>query len=95
MSERETRQPSQLPGAWTLLRDILSFLGGWALIFMEVQRTELRESVLILAAGIVGAPAGFVGLQSVADAIAARRGGTGGSSSSPPEVAPSPSAQQP
>jgi hypothetical protein len=72
---------------WTLTRDVLSFLGGWTLIFMEVQRPELRESVLVLAAGIVGVPAAAVGAQSIADAITARRTGTGGSSSSPPEPA--------
>lgn len=83
--ERGTRQRSQLPGAWTLTRDVLSFIGGWVLIFMEVQRPDLRESVLILASGIVGFPAAAVGAQTVVDALAARRTGTGGSSSSPPE----------
>jgi hypothetical protein len=75
-----------------LIRDVLSFLGGWALIFMEVQRTELRESVLILAAGIVGVPSAAVGAQALVDALAARRTGTGESSSSPQAGAASPSA---
>jgi hypothetical protein len=64
-----------------------TFLGGWALIFTEVQRLDLRESVLVLAAGIVGVPAAEVGRQTVADVLAARRSGTASSSSSPPEEA--------
>lgn len=87
MSERNPQH--RLPGWWTLARDIASFLGGWALIFQEVQRDTLRESVLVLAAGIVGVPTAAVGAQTVVDAIAARRNGTGSSSSSPPEAAPS------
>lgn len=91
MSERGQQQAYRLPGWWTLFRDVTSFLGGWALIFMEVQRPELRESVLILAAGIVGVPVAAVGAQTVAEALNTRRSGTGGSSSSPPEeVQPQP-----
>lgn len=89
MSRRDGTQAAvKLPGWWTLARDIGSFLGGWALIFTEVQRVELRESVLVLAAGIVGFPAGAVGVQAVKEAIAIRRDGTDDSSSSPPEVVP-------
>jgi hypothetical protein len=92
VSERGMEQPTpRLPGWWTLARDIGSFLGGWALIFSEVQRPDLRESVLVLAAGIVGVPAAAVGAQTVVEALATRRNGTGGSSSSPPEAQPEPS----
>lgn len=95
MSERGSdRQSPRLPGVWTLIRDVLSFLGGWTLIFMEVQRSDLRESVLVLAAGIVGVPAAAVGAQSIADAIT-RRNGTAESSSSPQVEAGSSSAGTP
>jgi hypothetical protein len=57
---------------------------------MEVQRADLRESVLVLAAGVVGVPAAAIGVQSVTEAIAARRTGTDGSSSQPQQEAPSP-----
>jgi hypothetical protein len=63
--------------------------------FYEVQRPEIRESVLVFAAGVVGVPAAFIGLQTVADVVAARRNGTGDSSSLPPEPAASPSGQSP
>lgn len=89
MSEQETSQRApRLPGLWTLLRDIGSFLGGWALIFMEVQRTEIRESVLIFAGGVIGIPGLVVGGTSIAEAIRGRRNGTGSPSS---ESQPDPS----
>lgn len=84
-----------LPTWWTLGRDVVSFLGGWTLTFLEVQRPEIRESVLVFAATVVGVPAGAVGVQAVTDALAARRSGTGGSSSQPPEPAASASQPQP
>lgn len=88
MSERSTT-PGRLPGLWVLIRDVLSFLGGWALIFMELQRAEARESVLLFLGGVVGLPVAAVGLSSVVEAISTRRGGTGTSSSPSPEEAPS------
>ena len=50
MSERATQTPSPplLPGWWTLTRDVLTFLGGWAMIFLEIRRPEIRDSVLVL-----------------------------------------------
>ena len=88
MSERATPPASsQLPGVWTLIRDILSFVGGWAVIFMEVSRPEIRESVLVLAGSIVGIPGLAVGGQAIAAAI--RRNGTGGSPQQPVEQASS------
>jgi hypothetical protein len=87
VSERAT--PTRTPGWWTLARDVGSFLGGWAVVFLELQRPEIRESVLVFAAGVVGLPTAFVGVQSVADAILGRRNGTEGPSSQSPEPAAS------
>jgi hypothetical protein len=72
-----------------LLRDILSFLGGWALIFMEVSRPEIRESVLVLAGSVIGVPGLAVGATSIAEAISRRRSGTDDSPSQPAEQASS------
>lgn len=73
---------------WTLVRDICTFLGGWAMIFMEISRPEVRESVLLLAGAFIGVPGGGVAVASIAEAV--RRGGTGGSQSQPVEPASSP-----
>lgn len=78
MSDRASDRQSRLPGRWTLVRDVLSFFGGWALIFMEVSRPEIRESVLVLGGSIISAP----GLGVAWEAIRARTG-TGGSQSQP------------
>ncbi len=93
MSERDTtqQQAPRLPSAWTLTRDILSFFGGWVLIFLEVTKPEVRESVLILAGTVIGVPGLAVGASTVAEAVTARRNGTGGSPSQPAEPASSPS----
>ena len=74
---------------WVLARDILTFFGGWTLIFMEVLRPEVRESVLLLGGTAIGVPGLAVGFSTVAEALAARRGGTGGSTSQPAAEAPS------
>ncbi len=77
MSKRGIPQQShRLPGAWTLIRDILSFLGGWVLIFLEVQRPEVRPLVLLLAGGTVGIPGLGVGVKSIAELISQRPAGT-------------------
>ncbi len=90
MSERETpTQGSGLPHWWVLTKDVASLVGGWVLIFTEVQRTELRESVLVLAAGIVGIPSAAIGARTVAEAWQGRQGGTDPPSSPQAEVAPS------
>lgn len=88
MSDRATNQ-SRLPGLWTLVRDILTFCGGWTIIFFEVQRPELRESVLVLGGAVIGVPGLAVGASSVAEAF--RRSGTGGSQSPPVQEVESPS----
>lgn len=82
MSRHATSKQARLPGPWVLLRDILSFLGGWALIFQEVARPEIRESVLLLAGSIIGVPGIAVGATSIAEALK-RRNGTDGSQSPP------------
>lgn len=89
MSEQATsQQQPRLPGLWTLLRDIGSFLGGWALIFMEVQHTEVRESVLVFAGSVIATPGVAVGLSSIAEAYR-RHSGTGSLPSVPQDSASS------
>lgn len=91
MSEQQP-QPGRFPGWWTLTRDMLAFLGGWGLIFSEVMRPEVRESVLVLAGSVIGVPGLAVGATSIAEAIASRRqSGTGGSPQEPASPASSPS----
>lgn len=72
-----------LPGWWTLTRDVLTFLGGWAIVFMEVRRPEIRDSVLVLGGSLLGVPGLALGASSIADALR-RRGGTDGPPASPP-----------
>lgn len=76
MSRRSAER--QLPGAWTWLRDVLSFLGGWTLIFLEVQRPEIRDSVLAFGGAVIGVPGLAVGFTRALDAYIAHRSGTGG-----------------
>lgn len=87
MSARTGTRRPRLPGWWTLTRDIGSFLGGWAVIFSEVQRAEIRESVLLFAGAVIGVPGMAVGFTSVVEALERRRDGTGGSSPSQVESA--------
>lgn len=92
MSRRGTeRQPSRWPGFWTVARDVLTFFGGWTLIFSEVQHPEVRWIVLLLGGAAVGIPGVAVGLTSILDAYASRQIGTGGSPSEPPPRAQLPS----
>jgi len=86
VSERETQQPGRLPGVWTLLRDVLTFFGGWTLIFLEVARPEVRESVLLLGGSAIAVPGAIAGGATVVAAVT-RRAGTGGSPSSSPDPA--------
>jgi hypothetical protein len=90
VSER-TPWAERLPGVWTLVRDVLTFGGGWWVIFAEIARPEVRESVLLLAGSAIATPAAAQGLSSVAAAVTGRRSGTGGPPTPSPEVAPSPS----
>ncbi len=76
MSGTRGRAQQRLPHWWVLLRDILSFLGGWGTIAYEVQRADIREAVLVLAAAAIGIPGLAVARASVAEAIASRRSGT-------------------
>ena len=91
MSERANSQPSRLPGTWTLLRDILTFVGGWVLTFMEVSRPEIREAVLILCGSLITVPGVGVGVAAVAESISQRRAGMPEPPSSPQPEAVSPS----
>lgn len=88
MSDRATRE-RKLPGWWTLARDILSFAGGWWLIFTEAQRPEIREFVMMFAGVVIGIPGLAVGASTVLETL--RRGGTGESPSPPAEPPASPS----
>lgn len=76
---------NRLPGVWVLLRDVLSFAGGWILIFMEAQRPEVREAILAFGGVAIGIPGLAQGATSLLDAWAARRAGTGDSPSEPPQ----------
>lgn len=83
MSRRGATQP--LPGVWTLIRDILSFIGGWGLIFLEAQRPEVRGLVMLVGGAAIGIPGFAVGAASVAQAFSQRRAGTPESPSQPAE----------
>lgn len=88
MNERASSRQARLPGLWTLVRDVLTFTGGWILTFMEVSRPEIRESVLVLCGSLITVPGAFVGAAAVADSINRRQGGTPDPPSSPqPEEA--------
>lgn len=68
------------PSRWTLARDVISFVAGWVLTFMEVYRPEVRESVLLFAGSLIVVPGASAGITSASRAI---RNGTGGSHSEP------------
>lgn len=93
VSDRVTagQQPPRLPGVWTLLRDVLSFIGGWTLIFMEVRHPEVRDSVLAFAGTIIATPGLAVGAAALTEAIIRRRSGTDEPPSQPAERVASPS----
>lgn len=59
------------------------------MIFLEILRPEIRDSVLILGGSLLGVPGLALGASSVAEAIRSRTG-TGGPPASPP-ADPSPS----
>lgn len=68
------------------MRDVASFILGWALVIHEVRfQPSIREPVLLLAGAVVGVPGLALGASSVAEAVRSRAG-TG----SPSEQAPSP-----
>jgi hypothetical protein len=70
---------------------VLTFLGGWAMIFLEIRRPEIRDSVLVLGGSLLGVPGLALGASSVVEAIRSRTG-TAGPSGSPP-AGPSSSSQ--
>lgn len=73
---------------------MVSFLGGWALIFHQavfVEPSQVNEAFLIVGGSLVGVPGLFLGATSVLDAVRARAGigGQSGSdqgSPSPPQL---------
>lgn len=89
MSSEDDRRQPKLPGWWTLGRDIATFIGGWALIFLEVQRADIRESVMIFAGTCIGIPGLSVGIASVVEAYK-RQHGIDASPSSPHSSVSSP-----
>lgn len=90
MSDRATsqHQPPRLPPLWVLIRDILSFFGGWGLIYLEVSRPEVRETVLVFGGIVISTPGLAIGFSSLAEAFQ-RRNGTGDSPSPQVESASS------
>jgi hypothetical protein len=76
-----------LPWQWVLVRDIGLFAVGAIAFFLEMQRAEVRDSVLTLIGVLLGSPVGAAGLASLADALRSR-GGTSRPSSSSPEDPP-------
>ena len=89
MSSTERSPERTWPPKWVLARDVLSFLFGWGLIFWEVSRPEIRETVLALGGAAAGFPGLALGARSILDAMAGRRPpGIDGPSSEPqPEAA--------
>ena len=86
MSDRDTQQGSRLPDWWVLARDMVMFFGGWTLIFWEVSRPDVRESVLLLAGSAIAVPGLYAARAAV---VAGRPGGTTGPSEPSPDSAPS------
>ena len=80
-----------LPWQWVLVRDIGLFAVGAVALFLEMQRPEVRDSVLTLIGVLLGSPVGAAGLASLADVLRSR-GGTSRSSQSSPEDPPRQSA---
>lgn len=74
---------SRGPGRWTLVRDIMSFTLGWALIFQQalfIDPGKVNSAFLWLAAALLGVP-------GASEVVARFRAGTGGAASSrrPPD----------
>lgn len=91
MSRRGTvRQPSRWPGIWTIARDVLTFFGGWMLIFTEVRHPEVRWLVMLMGGTAIGIPGFAVGATAIFDAIARRQLGIDDSRSGSPPPAPLP-----
>jgi hypothetical protein len=72
------------PGAWTVVKDVVSYLGGWALIAdqaLRVRPEDFNLWLLLLGGALVGVP-GFSQL------LAMRIGGS-------PSLPPPPESQRP
>lgn len=75
MSARDSKELPRLPPVWVLLRDIFTFLGGWALIFLEVSRPEIREPVLLFGGAMIGVPGFGVAFTALVESYTRRRSG--------------------
>ena len=53
------------------------------MIFLEIRRPEIRDSVLVLGGSLLGVPGIALGASSIVEAVRARAG-TGGPPGSPP-----------
>lgn len=82
-----------LPPWWIVTRDVALFVAGLVLVFWEVSRPEIRDSVLILGGSLLGGPSAALGATSIAQAIVSRAGT--GSQSSPSPGAPVPPSSAP
>lgn len=83
---------SRGPGRWTVARDVLTFFGGWILIFQQalfVDPTKVNAAFLWVAVTLITTPVGA----EAASRIVAYLGGTSPSGSgSPPPASSSSSA---
>lgn len=72
-----------------LLRDVLSFVLGWALIIYETGwQDPIHESVLLLAGAVVGVPGLALGASSVAESLRSRAGMPSPSEPAPQSASP-------
>ena len=74
------------PGTFTIVKDTLSYLGGWGLILHQalfVPPQDFNLSLLLVGGALVGVPG--------VSQLLAMRTGAGPSASPPPESEPSPS----
>lgn len=73
-----------------MVRDVVSFLGGWALTFHEVLRPEVRESVLLFAGTLIAVPGAAAGVTALRSGQQRPTGTSGQQPDSPaPESSPS------
>jgi len=76
---------------WVLIKDVVrdavSFVGGWVLTFHEVLRPEVRESVLLFAGTLIAVPGAAAGVT----ALRSRPTGTSGQQPDSPAPESSPS----
>ncbi|GAA2516598.1 hypothetical protein [Winogradskya humida] len=77
----------QKPGAWTVVKDAISYLGGWALILHQaviVPPQDFNLTLLLLGGALVGVP-------GISQLLASRIGGSPSPPPPPDQPQPSPS----